>query len=674
MVYRLSQEDRQSISEEGFIGKLNKVVWFPTDVVIKGVSKIFLGKSSGYNQEVTFPKACFYVGYEGKAYQWADPEKVKQKGYLEKRIMDILESFKKDYDKPVTIKMDPTPQLLEGTIKASIGSAEEWGKIRENVGDLEGLLGTTMFRHISNLLKTNIGSEQGKINARIVATLIYVFIPKLSHGVKNGSIEDYGIEDDYVNHENSLEINNHIEEGELEDTEQVTANDALSANIDENIDKKMEALAESEHTLNNTSADIDKATSALESLEYLIDSLKLIQENGGFDKPSLEMYHLCRNSIYKNAGLAPGSKLSLESFDDYSRASITKIAIEEEEQAKQGFFKRILEFIKNLFKNIWNWFKGFFSLNQAIRNKAEKIKKVLAKHKNDIEIKYNFSDKDKEKYGRLMMIDGTYTSASTIASSIEAGINQLRHAKVADRLTECAKKTEEHISSLEQMHNEFVNIYMGFFAKIFVPDAKIKEHWDQGEGEYATLPFEMPGNYVYALCFKRDKEGKIISMKKGIVQLPFKNTPTLTEDRLPSSVQEILAIVDNTIKGCDAETAMIKDFDSKSKEMARINDILIRRYAGTMGFEMINKRVEKTFEVFYQFKFLYEIFVDIATKIPRISMKALRGVLDIILKSISIKQGADVKQEDIEVLKPHQATKDDVDNLVNPSLVLPSPA
>lgn len=90
MVYRLSQEDRQAISEEGFIGKLNKAVWFPTDAIIKGVSKIFLGKSSGYNQEVTFPKACFYVGYEGKAYQWADPNKVKQKGYLEKRIMEIL--------------------------------------------------------------------------------------------------------------------------------------------------------------------------------------------------------------------------------------------------------------------------------------------------------------------------------------------------------------------------------------------------------------------------------------------------------------------------------------------------------------------------------------------------------------------------------------------------------
>lgn len=55
-------------------------------------------------------------------------------------------------------------------------------------------------------------------------------------------------------------------------------------------------------------------------------------------------------------------------------------------------------------------------------------------------------------------------------------------------------------------------------------------------------------------------------------------------------------------------------------------------------------------------------------------MKALRGVLDIILKSISIKQGANVEQEDIEVLKPYQATKDDTDNLVNPSLALPSPA
>lgn len=206
---------------------------------------------------------------------------------------------------------------------------------------------------------------------------------------------------DYISTESTEE---NVTDSTVEPLEQRIIDTVTSTDLNQEVEDKMEDIAESEFTLNNTIGEIDSAMESIDSLNTLISSLESIKENGGFTQESLILYNAFREDIYKKVGL-PIQKTSLESFDDYSRHTLLQVSIEEDQNNKKSIWQKIWEFLSNLFTNFTGYLKSIFSVQESFKREIEKLKREIS-NKTDADFQGKVPENKRIALAKKVIING----------------------------------------------------------------------------------------------------------------------------------------------------------------------------------------------------------------------------------------------------------------------------
>lgn len=603
MVYRLSQEDLKRmhdpfvisaeaihISEEGIIGKVHNLLSAPFNFLEKALSRLIFSRSSGYGMEVKMSSGVFYVFHENKLYQWADPKKVKEEGYLEKRIEEILNQFKDDIDKPVSKEMPYDPKLVTQEVKAKVGTKKEWSKLSDMVVDIEGFISLTPFRHISNLFRMSTGSTTKQVNGKILCVLIYYLIPEMRSGIKmdTGSMEDH---DTTIDPPDSVENKNNIEEGSLEPLENKVTNDAISADLDGKVEDKMMELAESEATLNTKDAEINTALECIHSLEGIRESLLLVKENGGFTPASLEMYNIAVSYSYKRLGIEEATQ-SMESYDPYTGQQQVNIAIESITDKIKEIGKKVWEWIKKIIQSIKTYFKSLFDTETWVRRQAGKIKESLNSKK---ELEFKGSVKS-EILNNRFRVDGKLEPLASLTKKIPAKVDSLKLNDLADKVLDGikaikdaadkvykAKYTGEKLDKKQDqaIRAELAEARMtiiGNMASMYTKDDSLKElnpsRIDNLDGIKVSYygSTTLPGEFKIVVKKVESVKKKAFFTKTELEGASFHYLSLLEKDKSEATPKdfdfavktksEALEVVDNVLAVCDIWKRMDERFAS----------------------------------------------------------------------------------------------------------------
>lgn len=402
---------------------------------------------------------------------------------------------------------------------------------------------------------------------------------------------------------------------------------------------------------------IDQIDESIHSLESLITSLESIKETG-FTNNAFVLYQGFYKDICKRNGLVS----SLESYSTENSPSVS-LALEEANKQQQGFFKKALDIIINLLKKVWNWVKGFFSLNQHLINKVNKLKKILNDNKDTITYSGSLTEDQKKKYGKLFYIDGKVADPVSVPMVTEKMIKEFDNLKLNDGILRFVKGIKER--SMKAQDSEYLKVEVrNSLTNLFTSDPKIKDVWNKPLAKFVSVGPMMPGNYKYAISMTPDENGTIWLDKK-IVRFDIPDTAMIDDDMLVKNKAEMDTLLNGVLKSCEAQKSLLDKYNKTNKELNSICAELHGAYA-LLGGSFGSARV---LDSWYYFKYFMSLFNDIVTKIPRVMMKTQKACLDIAFISITPREKA---KDEISNLR--EAVADDYRSVINTPLALPSPA
>lgn len=441
---------------------------------------------------------------------------------------------------------------------------------------------------------------------------------------------------DYISTESTEE---NVADATVEPLEQRIIDAATSTDINQEVEDKMEDIAESEFTLNNTIGEIDSAMESIDSLNTLISSLESIKENGGFTQESLLLYNTFRKDIYKKTGISVQST-SLEAFDDYSRVTQIKLALEEEQANKKNILQKIWEFLSNLFKSFVKFLREVFSVQGALKREIERLKREIS-NKSDADFQGKVPEDKRISLAGSIIIDG----------QINIVDNAKKFPDIFKRVSinEVSKITLNALSLFKQDINQAIKIsktksgetpeshweetnkqIVDAFIRLFPLDSNLTSEIGIYDKVYASG--ELPGGSRACVGYYYPQEGDNLSMPSLLF------TRNHLDDRIQpkdiylevTSKRDAISVLDNILKTIDT---WMKISEEAEKVTDKAQSITSQIKSATSG--MSDDIRKTTGEVIKYYQKLLSGYISFNQKINNIMLATCKASISVIRFSMS---------------------------------------
>lgn len=448
---------------------------------------------------------------------------------------------------------------------------------------------------------------------------------------------------DYISTESTEE---NVADTTVEPLEQRIIDTVTSTDLNQEVEDKMEDIAESEFTLNNTLGEIDAAMESIDSLNTLISSLESIKENGGFTQESLLLYNTFRKDIYKKTGISVQCT-SLEAFDDYSRVTQIKLSLEEEQANKKNILQKIWEFLSNLFKSFVKFLKEVFSIQGALKREIEQLKREIS-NKSDADFQGKVPEDRRLSLAGSIIIDGQIN----IVDNAKKFPDILKRVNI----NEVSKITLNALSLFKQDIDQAIKIYktksgetpkshweetnkqiVDALIRLFPLDSNLTSEIGIYDQVYASE--ELPGGSRVCVGYYQTPE------EDGSISMP---SLLITRNRLDERIQpkdvylevtskrDAISVLDNILKTIDT---WMKISEEAEKVTDKAQSITSQIKSATSG--MSDDIKNTTGEVIKYYQKLLSGYISFNQKINNIMLATCKASISVVRFSLSKRQQND---------------------------------
>lgn len=441
---------------------------------------------------------------------------------------------------------------------------------------------------------------------------------------------------DYISTESTEE---NVADATVEPLEQRIIDAATSTDINQEVEDKMEDIAESEFTLNNTIGEIDSAMESIDSLNTLISSLESIKENGGFTQESLLLYNTFRKDIYKKTGISVQST-SLEAFDDYSRVTQIKLALEEEQANKKNILQKIWEFLSNLFKSFVKFLREVFSVQGALKREIERLKREIS-NKSDADFQGKVPEDKRISLAGSIIIDGQINIVDNAKKFPDifkrVSINEVSKITLnalslfKQDIDQAIKISKTKSGETPESHWEETNKQIvDAFIRLFPLDSNLTSEIGIYDKVYASG--ELPGGSRACVGYYYPQEGDNLSMPSLLF------TRNHLDDRIQpkdiylevTSKRDAISVLDNILKTIDT---WMKISEEAEKVTDKAQSITSQIKSATSG--MSDDIRKTTGEVIKYYQKLLSGYISFNQKINNIMLATCKASISVIRFSMS---------------------------------------
>lgn len=441
---------------------------------------------------------------------------------------------------------------------------------------------------------------------------------------------------DYISTESTEE---NVADTTVEPLEQRVIDTVTSTDLNQEVEDKMEDIAESEFTLNNTIGEIDSAMESIDSLNTLISSLESIKENGGFTQESLLLYNTFRKDIYKKTGISVQCT-SLEAFDDYSRVTQIKLALEEEQANKKNILQKIWEFLSNLFKSFVKFLREVFSVQGALKREVERLKKEIS-NKSDADFQGKVPEDKRISLAGSIIIDGqinivdnakkfpdifkrvSINEVSKITLNALSLFKQDIEQAIKISKTKSGETPESH---WEETNKQIVDA----FIRLFPLDNNLTSEIGIYDKVYASE--ELPGGSRACVGYYYPQEGDNLSMPSLLFTRNHLDERIQPKDIYleVTSKRDAISVLDNILKTIDT---WMKISEEAEKVTDKAQSITSQIKSATSG--MSDDIRKTTGEVIKYYQKLLSGYISFNQKINNIMLATCKASISVIRFSMS---------------------------------------
>lgn len=441
---------------------------------------------------------------------------------------------------------------------------------------------------------------------------------------------------DYISTESTEE---NVADTTVEPLEQRVIDTVTSTDLNQEVEDKMEDIAESEFTLNNTIGEIDSAMESIDSLNTLISSLESIKENGGFTQESLLLYNTFRKDIYKKTGISVQCT-SLEAFDDYSRVTQIKLALEEEQANKKNILQKIWEFLSNLFKSFVKFLREVFSVQGVLKREVERLKKEIS-NKSDADFQGKVPEDKRISLAGSIIIDGqinivdnakkfpdifkrvSINEVSKITLNALSLFKQDIEQAIKISKTKSGETPESH---WEETNKQIVDA----FIRLFPLDNNLTSEIGIYDKVYASE--ELPGGSRACVGYYYPQEGDNLSMPSLLFTRNHLDERIQPKDIYleVTSKRDAISVLDNILKTIDT---WMKISEEAEKVTDKAQSITSQIKSATSG--MSDDIRKTTGEVIKYYQKLLSGYISFNQKINNIMLATCKASISVIRFSMS---------------------------------------
>lgn len=409
----------------------------------------------------------------------------------------------------------------------------------------------------------------------------------------------------------------------LEDLEEAQMlNEEVSTDEVDNAALETELLdvQEQSNEIDTMDRDLDVATDAVDSLESLVESLKLMQKEGNFTRSTAAMYNHAKESIYARLGMEcrDDQFLSLESFgDEQSTKHTLSVTIEEEQSTIRKVWEAIKKFVVQMFNKVMALLGNITNGAQEMARKAQSLMNLA-----EFKPGYTMTADEKKKYGSAFAIGQKSDDLVTISNNIVNFFNERTVTNLTTGTVAMLKEVAlmyENKKSESDAHGK----YMKSLYDNFTQNNNIKEVWDRGEGEYMSSE-TLPGGYGLRAFLSKDKDEfsfGMVTKEKAVVEY--------SDDKLPKDLAAAKAIGKNMFKLAGVIRSSQATVKSKSAEAKKI-------------FDSINAKEDAKTKYAKNMQAIFKSLVTTTTAMSNYELKKGKEIIDLALKA---SKGSTAKEE-----------------------------
>lgn len=409
----------------------------------------------------------------------------------------------------------------------------------------------------------------------------------------------------------------------LEDLEEAQMlNEEVSTDEVDNAALETELLdvQEQSNEIDTMDRDLDVATDAVDSLESLVESLKLMQKEGNFTRSTAAMYNHAKESIYARLGMEcrDDQFLSLESFgDEQSTKHTLSVTIEEEQSTIRKVWEAIKKFVVQMFNKVMALLGNITNGAQEMARKAQSLMNLA-----EFKPGYTLTADEKKKYGSAFAIGQKSDDLVTISNNL---VNFFNERTVTNLTTGAVAMLKEVALMYENKKSESDahGKYMKSLYDNFTQNNNIKEVWDRGEGEYMSSE-TLPGGYGLRAFLSKDKDEfsfGMVTKEKAVVEY--------SDDKLPKDLAAAKAIGKNMFKLAGVIRSSQATVKSKSAEAKKI-------------FDSINAKEDAKTNYAKNMQAIFKSLVTTTTAMSNYELKKGKEIIDLVLKA---SKGSTAKEE-----------------------------
>nr|DAK33129.1 MAG TPA: internal head protein [Caudoviricetes sp.] len=409
----------------------------------------------------------------------------------------------------------------------------------------------------------------------------------------------------------------------LEDLEEAQMlNEEVSTDEVDNAALETELLdvQEQSNEIDTMDRDLDVATDAVDSLESLVESLKLMQKEGNFTRSTAAMYNHAKESIYARLGMEcrDDQFLSLESFgDEQSTKHTLSVTIEEEQSTIRKVWEAIKKFVVQMFNKVMALLGNITNGAQEMARKAQSLMNLA-----EFKPGYNMTADEKKKYGSAFAIGQKSEDLVTISNNL---VNFFNERTVTNLTTGAVAMLKEVALMYENKKSESDahGKYMKSLYDNFTQNNNIKEVWDRGEGEYMSSE-TLPGGYGLRAFLSKDKDEfsfGMVTKEKAVIEY--------SDDKLPKDLAAAKAIGKNMFKLAGVIRSSQATVKSKSAEAKKI-------------FDSINAKEDAKTNYAKNMQAIFKSLVTTTTAMSNYELKKGKEIIDLALKA---SKGSTAKEE-----------------------------